>query len=336
LDENKKPYPAYGFTTYRLKIITSPKQKKLCVRLTEIRDAYNLWIDEDLVIAHGKVGKDKATTIARIDANLTTFELENGQAEIVLQVSNFRSSKAGFIRKSILLGTESTIQNVRAKSIASVWFLIGCYLIIGISHLYFFQMRRRIMGALYFSILCLFSMVRVMTTGDKFLIYWTDISTEFNSTLAYLSIYVIVLFFFRYLRVLFPREFPKRGIQFITASCILLIIITLFLPSEINRWRTPFFQGLLAFSSIFLFYTLTKVLIRKRRGGVLLTIGILVVIFVGWYDTFYDARGTFEGYLFPFGILFFMLLQALFLTKLFAIGAKNYPILFENLFLNNF
>ena len=110
------------------------------MRVTEIRDAYNLWIDEDLVIAHGKVGKDKSSMIARIDANLTSFELENGEAEILLQVSNFRSGKAGLIRKSILLGTESSIQNIRAKSIASVWFLIGCYLIIGISHLYFFQM----------------------------------------------------------------------------------------------------------------------------------------------------------------------------------------------------
>ncbi len=318
LDENNQPYPAKGYTTYRLKIITSPKQKKLCVRLTEIRDAYNLWIDENLVIAHGKVGKDKSSMIARIDASLTSFELENGQAEILLQVSNFRSAKAGLIRKSILLGTESSIQNIRAKSIASVWFLIGCYLIIGISHLYFFQMRRRIMGALYFSILCFFSMVRVMTTGDKLLIYWTDISTELNSKLAYLSIYIIVLFFFEYLRVLFPKEFPKRAIRFITGGCTALVIFTLFAPNDLNNWGTPFFQGLLVFSTILLIYALTKVLIRKRRGGVILTIGMVVVIFVGWYDTFYDARGTSEGYLFPFGILFFMLLQALFLTRLFA------------------
>lgn len=318
LDENNQPYPAKGYTTYHLKIITSPKQKKLSVRITEIRDAYNLWMNENLVIAHGKVGENKLTTVARIDANLTTFELENGEAEILLQVSNFRSGKAGLIRQSMLLGTESNIQNVRAKSIAGVWFLIGCYLIIGISHLYFFQMRRKIMGALYFSILCFFSMVRVMTTGDKLLIYWTDISTELNSKLAYLSIYIIVLFFFEYLHVLFPKEFFKRGVKLITWCCIGLIIFTLFSPNEANNWVTPFFQGLLVFGTILLIYALTKVLIRKRRGGVILTIGMAVVIFVGWYDTFYDARGTSEGYLFPFGILFFMLLQALFLTRLFA------------------
>ncbi len=318
LDENNQSYPPFGYATYRLKIITSPKQKKLCLRLTEIRDAYNLWVNENLVISHGKVGKDKSTTTARIDANLTSFELENGQAEILLQVSNFRSGKAGLIRKSLLLGTEPSIQNIRAKSIASVWFLIGCYLIIGISHLYFFQMRRKIIGALYFSILCFFSMVRVMTTGDKLLIYWTEISTELNSKLAYLSIYIIVLFFFEYLRVLFPKEFSKLAIRFITGSCIGLIIFTLLAPNEINDWGTPFFQGLLMFSTVLLVYALTIVLIKKRRGGVMLTIGMAVVIFVGWYDTFYDARGTSEGYLFPFGILFFMLLQALFLTRLFA------------------
>ncbi len=317
-DGKQNSLPSNGFATYRLKIITTPQQKKLSVRLTDIRDAYNLWVDEDLVISHGKVGKDQKTTIPRSDANLTTFEIENGQVVLVLHVSNFRSSKPGFIRKSVLLGRELDIQNVVAKSIASVWFLIGCYLIIGISHLYFFQMRRKIIGALYFSILCFFSMIRVMTTGDKLLIYWTEISTELNSKLAYLSIYIIVLFFFRYLQVLFPKDFFKWGTELISIGCIGLIIFTLLTPNETNHLGTPFFQVLLLLSTVYLIYSLGKVLLGKRRGGVILTMGMLVVIFVGWYDTFYDARGTSDGYLFPFGILFFMLLQALFLTRLFA------------------
>lgn len=318
LDENKNPLPANGFTTYRLKIITAPNQKKLCVRLTEIRDAYNLWIDKDLVIAHGIVGKTKTSTIPRSDANLTTFEIENGEVEILLQVSNFRSSKAGFIRKSILLGTESNIQNIRAISIGSVLFLIGCYLIIGISHLYFFQMRRRVVGALYFSIICLLSMLRVLTTGDKLLIYWTGISTEVNSKLAYLSTYFIVLFFFKYLQAIFPREISSRVVKLITWACIALVVSIIVLPNEINHWTTPPFQGVLFLSTIFLLYALYLVLKRKRRGGTIFTVGMLIVIVAGWNDTFYPAQVTAEGYLFPFGILFFMLLQAFFLTRLFA------------------
>ncbi|MFK8005964.1 MAG: adenylate/guanylate cyclase domain-containing protein [Saprospiraceae bacterium] len=318
LDKNEKLLPANGFATYRLKIIAAPNQKKLCVRLTEIRDAYSLWIDNDLIITHGKVGKSKAAMIPRSDANLTTIELENGQTEIVLQVSNFRSSKAGFIRKSILLGTESNIQNVRAISIGSVLFLIGCYLIIGISHLYFFQMRRQVMGALYFSIICLLSMLRVLTTGDKLLIYWTNISTELNSKLAYLSTYFIVLFFFKYLKAIFPREISNRIVQLITWTCIALAAFIMVTPNEINHWTTPPFQGLLLLSTLFLLYALYLVLKRKRRGGIIFTIGLLIVIVAGWNDTFYPAKVTAGGYLFPFGILFFMLLQAFFLTKLFA------------------
>ncbi len=323
VDENEKSLPANGFTTYRLKIITSPNQKKLCVRLTEIRDAYNLWINKDLVIAHGSVGESKATTIPRSDANLTTFELEEGQTELVLQVSNFRSSKAGFIRKSILLGTESNIQNIRAISIGSVLFLIGCYLIIGISHLYFFQMRRRVTGALYFSIICLLSMLRVLTTGDKLLIYWTSISTELNSKLAYLSTYFIVLFFFKYLQAIFPREISSRVVQLITWVCIALATFIIVSPNEINHWTTPPFQGLLLLSTLFLLYALYLVLKRKRRGGTIFTVGMLIVIIAGWNDTFYPAKVTAEGYLFPFGILFFMLLQAFFLTRLFATSIER-------------
>lgn len=318
LDKNQNPLPAHGFATYRLRIITSPKLKKLGVRLVQIRDAYKLWIDGDLVITHGQVGKTKANTIARSDANLTTFDIENGQVEIIIQVSNFRSSKAGFIRNSILLGTESNIFRVRSKSIGIVFFLIGCYLIIGISHLYFYQMRRKTKGALYFSILCLLSMIRVMTTGDMLLIYWTNIPTEFSSKLAYLSVYMIVLLFFKYLNVLFPQEISRIAIRINTWSCITLSVYILCAPNEISHYSTPFFQGLLLLCSIYLIYALSQVFIKKRRGGLVLTIGILMVILAGWHDTFYEAKGTSDGFLFPFGILSFMLLQAFFLTRLFA------------------
>ena len=318
LDKEQKPLPAHGFATYRLRILTSPKQKKLSIRLVEIRDAYNLWIDGDLAIKHGKVGKNKANTIAQGDAKLTTFEIENGQAEIIIQVSNFRSSKAGFIRKSMLLGTESNMYRVRSRSIGIVFFLIGCYLIIGISHLYFYQMERKIKGALYFSILCLLSMTRVMTTGDMLLIYWTNIPTELSSKLAYLSVYLIILLFFKYLNVLFPREISSLAIRITTWSCIILSGYIIFAPNEISHYATPFFQGILLLCSIYLIYALTLVLIRKRRGGLVLTIGMLIVVLSGWHDTFYEAKGTSDGFLFPFGILSFMLLQAFFLVRLFA------------------
>lgn len=317
-DENEKLLSAHGFATYRIKLKISPEQKRLGILLKEIRDAYNLWIDDDLVIEHGKIGKTKSSTVPRSDSNLTTFKVDNGEVEMILQVSNFRSSKAGFIRKSILVGTDQNIQNVRAKSIGMVWFLIGCYLIIGISHLFFFQMRRKTKGALYFSLLCLLSMVRVMTTGDKFLIYWTNISTELNSKLAYISIYIILLFFFKYLRSLFPKEISKRVVQGISLGCVVLSAFVFVAPNEISHWSTPFFQGLLLFSSIYFAYVLFLVLKRKRRGSLVFTIGMTLVTFAGWNDAFYDAKGTAEGYLFPIGILSFMLLQAFFLTGLFA------------------
>ncbi|MFK7773798.1 MAG: adenylate/guanylate cyclase domain-containing protein [Saprospiraceae bacterium] len=318
LDENQESLPAHGFATYRLKIITSSKQKKLSIRLIEIRDAYNLWIEGDLVIEHGKVGKSKANTVAQSNSNLTTFEFEDGQTEIIIQVSNFRSSKAGFIRKSMLLGTESNIQRVRSKSIGIVLFLIGCYLIIGISHLYFYQMRRNTKGALYFSILCFLSMIRVMTTGDMFLIYWTNIPTEVSSKLAYLSVYMIVLLFLKYLSVLFPREISGLAIKINTWGCVILSGYILCAPNEFSHYATPVFQGLLLLGSTYLLYALFQVLIKRRKGGLVLTIGMLIVILTSWHDTFYEVKGTSEGFLFPFGILFFMLLQAFFLTRLFA------------------
>lgn len=318
LDKNQKNIPAHGYATYKLKIITPPDQNKLSIRLTEIRDAYNLWINQKLVITQGTVGKDKVSTIPRSGANLTTFEIENQEVEIILQVSNFRSSKAGFIRKSILIGTEKNIQKIRAFSIGSVLFLIGCYLIIGISHFYFFQMRRRVIGALYFSIICLLSMMRVLTTGDKLLIYWTDISTALNSKIAYISTYLIVLFFFKYLKAIFPREISKRVVEVIMWCCIALATFIFLTPNEINHWSSLPFQITLLLSTLYLFYALFLVLKRGRRGGWVFTIGMLMVILAGWNDTFYPAEVTAKGYLFPFGILFFMLLQAFFLTRLFA------------------
>ena len=318
LDELGKPLPAEGFATFRLKIKLPPAQEKLALRITEVRDAYRLFVNQELVAEHGKVGEDAASTIPRGDFKMMTFKTGNGVTEIVLQVANFRSSKAGLFRKSLLLGTEQEIQRVTNRKVGIILFLFGCFLIIGFSHLLFYYFRRRNRAALYFSVLCLLSLIRVLTTGDKLLIYWFDVSTAQSSKLAYLSIYLLIPFFFKYLNALFPKDLSARSTQVIATFGFALALFIFIAPNSWSPKSSLPFQILVFGATLYLMYGFFKVLKNRRPGGIIFTIGILIVIFMAWNDTVYERSGSVERFLFPFGILIFMLLQAFFLVQLFA------------------
>jgi len=318
LDKNNKPFPAFGYSTFRLKIIVPPQQKKLSIRLSDLRDAYKLWVNQELLIESGVVGKNKENTISRIDSKMTTFPLVNGQVEIVLQIANYRSDKSGFIRGGVLLGKEEVIQKTHVNSIAVTLFLCGCYLIIGLYHLLFYQMRRKNQGAFYFGILCVLIFIRVLTTGDKLLIYWTNIPTFVNSKLAYLSVYAALPIFFIYLKSIFPKEIKQQFVKVVLRFAGLLCLFIFLAPNTISHYTFYPFRVLLLFCTLYVVYAMYFVLRRKKNGGVLFTIGILIAVATAWNDTIYESGDNTSGFLFPFGILAFMLLQTSFLAKVFA------------------
>lgn len=318
LDKNNTPFPTYGYSTFRLKVIAPAQQKKLSLRVSDLRDAYAIWVNQELLIESGVVGKTKETTTSRIDSRMTTFDLENGEAEIIIQIANYRSDKSGFIRGGVLLGREDSIQKTHINSIAITLFLCGCYLIIGLYHLLFYQMRRRNQGAFYFGILCVLIFIRVLTTGDKLMIYWTDIPTFVNSKLAYLSVYAALPIFFIYLKSIFPKEIQQRFVQLILLGAAGLCLFIILTPNTISHYTFYPFRVILLCCTLYVVYAMYFVLKRKKNGGILFAIGILIAVTTAWNDTMYESGDNTSGFVFPFGILAFMLLQTSFLAKVFA------------------
>ena len=77
----------YGFATYRLTFITD--EPELLMFIPEIGDAGVVWVNEIIVYEAGKPGRTGAETVPCVRNLFASLPLDNGRAEIVMQMTNF-------------------------------------------------------------------------------------------------------------------------------------------------------------------------------------------------------------------------------------------------------
>src|SRR5688500_1815774 len=142
--------PAFGYATYKLKVLLPPSGDRLALKFLTVASAYKLFINGKEILNVGKVGTSSATSVADFRPAIVPVKPENNQLNIVIQVSNFNYVKGG-LWDFIKVGTEQQINSYWLKNILWDFFIAGSFTLIGIFYMviYFFFRRRK--GPLYFS-----------------------------------------------------------------------------------------------------------------------------------------------------------------------------------------
>lgn len=135
---NDNGLPGDGYATYRL-LFKTEESGRLGIKIPRIFTAYKLWANEELIASAGIVGKSRETMIPQYLPQVAFFQAQQGENEIVIQVSNFYH-RSGGVLESLILGNEKQILDLRYRRIAYELFLFGSLMIIGIYHfaLFFF------------------------------------------------------------------------------------------------------------------------------------------------------------------------------------------------------
>ena len=129
-----------GFATYRLSFRTDAVGR-LALKLPRIFTAFKLWVNGEMLAQAGLVGVNKAEMTPQYLPQVISFEPQNGQNEIVVQVSNF-NHRSGGILESIIIGPEHLIRQMREVNVAYELFLFGSLAIMGAYHLALYIFRR--------------------------------------------------------------------------------------------------------------------------------------------------------------------------------------------------
>jgi signal transduction histidine kinase/CheY-like chemotaxis protein len=314
--------PSQGFGTYLLKM-ERDTSSLLSLKIPDVLSAYALYINGVLIKKVGKVGMDESTTLPERKTTYFNISQELGKTlNVCLQIANFSHARGGLGSIPIISSTRKIYRQKLYEDTYDV-FLFGC-LIMG--SLFFFGLYvsgRKEKMAIYFALFCMTYAYRVVGWGNYLLHDIVDMPYRLGLVLEYLSLYLSVFFFAKYLGHLFPKEAPKKIINFF-AYIALACTATTVLPVQIFTGLINYFLGLLVVVMVFVSVVFIKAAINRRQGANLAIYSTFGIFFIFTLKTLIFFRLVNDIlYVNLIGELTFFFFQSLILSRYFVNDWRN-------------
>ncbi|MGB0525353.1 MAG: PP2C family protein-serine/threonine phosphatase [Flammeovirgaceae bacterium] len=346
---NGENYPAYGYATYRLKVLVPRDAHNLGLYVPKIWSASKVWVNGEVLSEMGKVAENYEDFENKIVEKLVPFEVADGMVDIIVQVANHEHFLAGVV-KSFELGDYQAIFQKEAITSSGQLMWLGCLLIMGMYHFILFLFRKERLSTLFFGAICICISLRLIVFGDHELYiylkhHWGVLNYYFQSRIYYITTMALGPLGLAYIYSLYPAEgkfektFLKRInsqviIKYSTIFSVLLSIVALCTPSRMLAMFIPIGMPIaLGFPLLFFVVILIRAMLRKRPEIVYQMAGIGAMVIAGINDGLHTI-GVFifsEGELLPLGFAIFLCLQFVVLSKRFSNAFKAVEDLSANL-----
>ncbi|PLX12858.1 MAG: hypothetical protein C0598_05380 [Marinilabiliales bacterium] len=308
-----------GYATYRLTLINCPDDILLALKVPSFYDEYKLWLNGSVFTENGKVGTSKDESEPYWLPITKSINSKNDTIELVLQVSNYSHSK-GVTSLSIEIGDSQKLYKHREKELSTTLLLTGALIMGGLFFLGLFMFGRQNKAVLYFSLFCIVYSYRIIGTDMYFLhSILPPINLEITTRLEYLTLFLSVFLFMRFLEILYPQETSKIMANFLKITSLILVLSTLLLPSRIFTLSIDPFLVVLVIYVIYGTYIIVNANRHKLGGSHFAIISFLFLFIVITLQVF-----NYLGYLphLPFvyfiGYILFFFFQSLILSYRFA------------------
>lgn len=312
-----KRLPGEGYATYRLRILLSNQRQALALKFLDMGTAYKVYLNGKNMISVGLAGQNRETTVPRYFPQVVDFDSETDQVELIIQVTNFHLRRGG-VWEDIQLGTENEIRRIRERRVNFDLFLFGAIFIIALYHLGLFTLRKKTPSPLYFSIFCFLLALRLITTGERYLMYlFPNTSWEVLAKLEYLSFYLSIPAFVLFMQSLF-REVSIRFLHLIVVASCAFSCVVLFTPARIFSHTLQVFEIITLITAAYGLYVLIVCSIRKRDGAFVFLLGFIILSLLTTNDIMHVEKIIHTGHFAPFGLFVFIFSQAFLLSQRFS------------------
>ncbi|MCX7921110.1 MAG: HD domain-containing protein [Clostridia bacterium] len=314
---NEKNLTSTGYGTYKLniKIDESERGTYKAVYIPEVRSAYKLWINGDLLATSGTVGKNRKEMVAQNLPKIVVFKVESNEIQIIMQVSNFYQ-KAGGIWREISLGDYDRISAKSRNRIALDLFVAGSLIIMGFYYLGIYFLRKKEQSALFFGILCTSMGFVSFLYGEIYLIQvFPALNWEWFIKMNYIGVLISLVAFLKFVHSLFPDEFSRYVIRINELVSLAFGVVVIATPALIHNKAFDFFQALMVADAIYVMIVFVLAMKRKRDGAVIACSGGTIVVLTTINDMLYNSSIIHTGDITAYGIFTFLLSQSFVLSK---------------------
>lgn len=210
-------------------------------------------------------------------------------------------------------GETSAADNVKDNYTISRIFSVGCIFTIGFYHLMLYITYRKEKSPLFLAIAC-FSLTLQFLLSQS----WTVIvqmNDEFVVTLVYLSALLALFFFFSFVNLEAKQLIPLWVMKLLSGIITLYSLFIIFTRVSVFTKTLVFFQSftVVIFFTIIVLYCIEFK--RKSKGYLSTSISILILFLTIINDLFVSYEKIPLNELTPFGIVLYLLVQTVHLSK---------------------
>lgn len=317
------------FGTYRLLIKVNPNLNYV-IKVPDQGTAFDLYIDGELTLKNGQVGKNKETSIPSRENRIIKINTKSELVEVLFHLSNFNYSTGG-LWSSILIGTYDDMYYYKDFHLFQDIFLAGILAIMGFYHLGLYSVRPKEKSALYFGLFCLLLSVRSLLINENALYSIIKINFDLGVTLEYLTFYLGIPIFGMYLRNIFSKDDNRKiSITIFSLSYFFSVIVILTPVLFFTKTLIPM-QFVLIFAIFNTIYVIIKSIYKKREGSIIFLVGFTIFSIMMINDVLHNRYLIETGYYTPLGFSIFIFSQSYLLSVRFSNAFKKVEELSMNL-----
>ncbi|ABZ94936.1 Adenylate/guanylate cyclase [Leptospira biflexa serovar Patoc strain 'Patoc 1 (Ames)'] len=309
---NNESIGSDGFATFRLKVLLPESSKPLGFHIYDGQgSAYTMYMNDKLVAKNGSPSSEQNLEKAIYIPQYGVIEnYETNSILVTMIVSNHIHQKGGFQTPVTLDIAEKIIAKKNMNTFLQI-FLFGVLLIIALYHFSLFIYRKKDKSALWFGLLCLVMVLRLVCTGERlFMQMFPDLPFSLLLRMEYFGFYALVPPFFLFLNSLFPLEFTTIVRKTFIILPSVFIAIVLLTPIKVFTSTLFVFHLIVIFAMVYITFVLLKAVRLKRKGAKLILLGFFAYFFAGLNDLIFHNFLIGFGLILPFGLFFFIFAQA--------------------------
>ncbi|MDI4649554.1 ATP-binding protein [Cohnella hashimotonis] len=269
--------PSYGYGTYRLRILTDPLRKPVTAWLNRVQSASVVSMNGFSEGTIGRVGTTKETYAPSSISYTSTYDGDGAtEIDLLVQVSNFDQPFQGGFSRSVLFGSQSSIDFARWYSIGFQMITFVVLMLHGFYAFTLYVLNRSDRTFLLFSLLTLAAGLTIVSDHDNLLLLWLPIDFAWGLKIRLLSYmwlsYLILQLYKRFL----PEPPWKAGSRIFAAALYAYTAFVMIAPAAwVYASRHYFiFSVFYLLPFVRLAWLIVRMFVRKRsdEGSVFLMV----------------------------------------------------------------
>lgn len=307
-----------GYATYRLTILLPEKSSEtmeLALVSHNIRTSCELFVNGRRAGGSGTPAVDMTSAVPGHFPQITDLPLAEERMELILHVANFHHYQGG-IWDDIVMGPHTEIQKTFISHISGEMVVLGCILVMGLYHFVMWIFRREDKVILVFSLYCLIIAARIFTSSTTHgFSALPDLAPIPAYNIGYLTLFTSLPVFFYYIYLMFPGVFHRNVVRIILAAGIILSVSVFVLSPIIFTRLCDLFEIFTVSTGLYLIYVLITALRRKLENARPIALGAAMISLSTLNDFLHGAHIISTTYIFLWGMLAFVLIQALLMSR---------------------